>query len=125
MHGDLHSGNIFLYRKPVLFDCIEFNDEYRQIDVLYEIAFLCMDIEAFHQKHLVKYFLLEYKKHFQCFETKEDEILFTYFKCLRANIRAKVHAMSAGQADTSDELAFHANETKKYLFLMKDYMADL
>lgn len=30
VHGDLHSGNIFLYKHPILFDCIEFNDEYRQ-----------------------------------------------------------------------------------------------
>src|SRR5690606_16003365 len=46
VHGDLHAGNIFLYTQPVLFDCIEFNDEFRQIDLLYEIAFLCMELEA-------------------------------------------------------------------------------
>jgi aminoglycoside phosphotransferase family enzyme len=125
VHGDLHSGNIFLYRKPVLFDCIEFNDTYRQIDVLYEIAFICMDMEAFQQTHLAKHFLSEYKKRFRCFETMEDKILFIYFKCLRANVRAKVHAMSADQAETTDELAFHINETKKYLLLMKGYMANL
>src|SRR6185312_1633018 len=30
-HGDLHSRNIFLLPSPEPFDCIEFNDEYRQI----------------------------------------------------------------------------------------------
>jgi len=39
-HGDLHSRNIFLLPDPVPFDCIEFNDDLRQIDVLNEIAFL-------------------------------------------------------------------------------------
>ncbi|MBA4055803.1 MAG: hypothetical protein C0490_13890, partial [Marivirga sp.] len=43
VHGDLHAGNIFLYSDPVIFDCIEFNDQFRHIDVLYEIAYLCMD----------------------------------------------------------------------------------
>lgn len=43
VHGDLHCGNIFIHHKPIIFDCIEFNDEFRQIDVLYELAFLLMD----------------------------------------------------------------------------------
>jgi aminoglycoside phosphotransferase family enzyme len=46
-HGDLHSRNIFLLPDPQPFDCIEFNDEFRQIDVLNEVAFLCMDLDAF------------------------------------------------------------------------------
>lgn len=44
-HGDLHLGNILLEAGvPVLFDCIEFNDTLREIDVLYDIAFLLMDL---------------------------------------------------------------------------------
>jgi uncharacterized protein len=125
VHGDLHSGNIFLYKHPILFDCIEFNDDYRKIDVLYEIAFLCMDLEAFHQKRLAAKFLSEYKKHFACFQVDEDDDIFIYFKCLRANIRAKVHIISATQADTRHELKFHCINTKKYLTLMKDYMSCL
>jgi hypothetical protein len=44
-HGDLHLGNILLERgEPILFDCIEFNDLLSEIDVLYDIAFLFMDL---------------------------------------------------------------------------------
>ncbi len=44
-HGDLHLGNILLERgRPVLFDCIEFNDLLSEIDVLYDVAFLIMDL---------------------------------------------------------------------------------
>ena len=44
-HGDLHLGNILIENgKPVLFDCIEFNDHLSQIDVLYDLAFLLMDL---------------------------------------------------------------------------------
>jgi len=44
-HGDLHLGNILLESgRPVLFDCIEFNDLLSEIDVLYDAAFTVMDL---------------------------------------------------------------------------------
>jgi aminoglycoside phosphotransferase family enzyme/predicted kinase len=44
-HGDLHLGNILLEAgEPRLFDCIEFNDLLSEIDVLYDLAFLIMDL---------------------------------------------------------------------------------
>ena len=44
-HGDLHLGNILLEDgAPRLFDCIEFNDLLSEIDVLYDVAFLIMDL---------------------------------------------------------------------------------
>jgi uncharacterized protein len=45
-HGDLHLRNICLVDgRPTLFDCIEFNDDIAIIDVLYDQAFLLMDLE--------------------------------------------------------------------------------
>ena len=44
-HGDLHLGNLVnLDGRIVPFDCIEFNDEFARIDVLYDLAFLIMDL---------------------------------------------------------------------------------
>ena len=44
-HADLHLGNILGEGdRAVLFDCIEFNDALSQIDVLYDLAFLLMDL---------------------------------------------------------------------------------
>lgn len=44
-HGDLHLRNIvLLHGEPVLFDAIEFNDDIACIDVLYDLAFLLMDL---------------------------------------------------------------------------------
>ena len=44
-HGDLHLRNICLIDgEPVLFDCIEFNDGLATVDVLYDLAFLLMDL---------------------------------------------------------------------------------
>ena len=44
-HGDLHLRNILvLDGEPTLFDAIEFNDDIAGIDVLYDLAFLLMDL---------------------------------------------------------------------------------
>jgi aminoglycoside phosphotransferase family enzyme/predicted kinase len=44
-HGDLHLGNIVLIGgEPVLFDAIEFNPALATGDVLYDLAFLLMDL---------------------------------------------------------------------------------
>jgi uncharacterized protein len=49
-HGDLHLRNICLVEgAPTLFDGIEFNDDISVIDVLYDLAFLLMDLE--HRGH--------------------------------------------------------------------------
>ena len=46
-HGDLHLRNICLLDgRPVLFDCIEFSPTLATIDVLYDLAFLLMDLES-------------------------------------------------------------------------------
>jgi aminoglycoside phosphotransferase family enzyme/predicted kinase len=44
-HGDLHLRNIvLLHGVPTLFDAIEFNDDISCVDVLYDLAFLLMDL---------------------------------------------------------------------------------
>jgi Uncharacterized protein conserved in bacteria len=48
LHGDLHLGNVIetdTYGLR-LFDCIEYRSEFRWIDVISEVAFLTMDLEA-------------------------------------------------------------------------------
>ena len=44
-HGDLHLGNIVVEDgRPILFDCIEFNDVLSEIDVGDDLSFLLMDL---------------------------------------------------------------------------------
>ena len=44
-HGDLHLGNIVLVDdRPMLFDALEFSEELATIDILYDLAFLLMDL---------------------------------------------------------------------------------
>ncbi len=60
-HGDLHLRNIALWHdKILLFDCIEFNEPFRFVDVMYEVAFTVMDVEARGRKDLGNAFLNTY-----------------------------------------------------------------
>ncbi|MEO9485215.1 MAG: hypothetical protein ABJG47_17280 [Ekhidna sp.] len=124
VHGDLHAKNIFLLKEPILFDCIEFNDEFRQIDVLDEIAFLCMDLDAKGKEDLCKDFVTAYLNVFPIISNKDEERLFSYYKCYRANVRAKVNALKAKQAQKMEDKQYFLEETKKYLQLMSKYVKE-
>src|SRR5690606_40883587 len=100
-HGDLHSRNIFLLDEPVIFDCIEFNDEYRQVDVLNEVAFLCMDLDVFGRSDLARTFIEAYTARFAAISSVRDVALYHYYKCYLANIRTKFNSLNAQHANDS------------------------
>ena len=122
-HGDLHSRNIFLEANPVIFDCIEFNDSFRIIDVLDEIAFFCMDLESEEKWILSKYFVERYQERFpEAFQDEHDLLLFEYYKLYRANVRAKVNALKINQVQEWEKKSEIWGEVKKYLGLMRRYL---
>jgi aminoglycoside phosphotransferase family enzyme len=121
-HGDLHSRNIFLLPSPQPFDCIEFNDDYRQIDVLNEIAFLCMDLDVFGRQDLSDLFLKHYSTLFPCIRNEADRRLFIYYKSYRSNIRAKVNSLRARDAGNDKERTSFLADADKYLRLMDSYI---
>ena len=119
-HGDLNSRNIFLYDEPLIFDCIEFNAEFRQIDVLDEIAFLCMDLDFFEKERLSELFFKKYSEYAGIENSRATQRLFTYYKSYRANIRAKVTLLNAKKKE-SGGLSGKLDEARKYLGLMERY----
>lgn len=121
-HGDLHARNIFLLPEPQPFDCIEFNDEFRQIDVLNEVAFLCMDLDAFDRPDLSDLFISFYNSFFPCMRTREERRLFIYYKSYRANVRAKVNSLRARSAVNETVKTAFLKESYKYLCLMNNYI---
>lgn len=121
-HGDLHARNIFLLPEPVPFDCIEFNDDFRQIDVLNEVAFLCMDLDSIGREDLSLLFLECYNRSFPCMATDEEYRLFIYYKAYRANIRAKVNSLRAKTATVNTEITKALADAEKYLLLMNRYL---
>jgi uncharacterized protein len=96
-HGDTHLGNMLLLDgKPVLFDCIEFNERFRWIDVLSEVAFTAMDLEDRGNAVAARRFLSEYLE-----ETGDYGGLsvFRYYRVYRALVRAKVTSIRLDQED--------------------------
>jgi uncharacterized protein len=60
-HGDLHLDNICLWNDRLwLFDCIEFNEPFRFVDVMYDIAYIIRDLEARDRPDLSTVFLNAY-----------------------------------------------------------------
>ncbi len=96
-HGDLHSRNIFLLEKPVIFDCIEFNERFRVNDVLSELAFLAMDLKRFGRKDFKGILIKKYSETYPCFRLPEDRVIFQYFLLYRATVRLKVAGLQLGE----------------------------
>lgn len=124
-HGDLSAHNIFLYDDPVIFDCIEFNKEFRQIDILNEVAFLCTDLDFYEKQNLSDIFYNKYLELMGFTENEDDRKLFNYYKAYRANVRAKVTLLNVKQnpENKRDDKIF--DEVKRYLDLMSGYMKNL
>lgn len=96
-HGDLHLGNLVATRDGIVaFDALEFDVELRTVDVADEAAFPTMDFLACGRTDLGHEFLNRYLE-----RTGDYEALgvLRHFLVKRALIRAKVHAIKAGQGD--------------------------
>jgi len=121
VHGDLHARNVFLLPEPVIFDCIEFNSTYRQIDLLNEIAFMAMDLEAAGRNDLSQLFVDHYCNAYGLTLTEDETKLLNYFKMYRANVRAKVNCLRARSAVSDVVRQSALGESSKYLELMGRY----
>lgn len=121
IHGDLHTENIFLLEEPMIFDCIAFNEDFRNDDLLSELAFFCMDMDYHREGPMGHLFLQQYLQKNPCLEMEEDQRIFLYYKLYRANIRLKVNALKWEQANTVNERDIFAQALKEYYWLMRSY----
>lgn len=124
-HGDLHCRNIFLLDPPVIFDCIEFNEEFRQLDMLNEVAFLCMDLERFGRADLAELFCEHYFEKVPCLNGKADEELFLFYKLHRANVRIKVHAIGLKELEEEQVVLSEIQQIQGYMRLFREYFSRL
>ncbi|MBW4645943.1 MAG: AAA family ATPase [Goleter apudmare HA4340-LM2] len=107
-HGDLHLRNIALWNdKILLFDCIEFNEPFRFVDVMYDVAFTVMDIEARGRQDLGNAFLNTYVE--QTGDWEGLQVLPLYLS-RQAYVRAKVTSFLLD--DPGVPLAVKAEATK-------------
>jgi len=94
-HGDLHLGNICIFREKITpFDCIEFNPNFRWIDVINEVAFLVMDLMSLGRQDFAVRFLNEYLTFTGDYAGLS---CMRYYLVYRAMVRAKIEHIRAQQ----------------------------
>lgn len=99
-HGDMHSGNIIVEEEtPKLFDAIEFSEKIATIDVLYDLAFLLMDLWTEGERRAANVVLNRYLHLRREQEDLSGLSLLPLFLSTRAGVRALV------TADLAHELA--------------------
>jgi len=99
-HGDLHLGNIALVDdKPVIFDCIEFNEAFRWIDVMSEVAFTVMDLRDRGRPGLAQRFLNAYV---EITGDYDGLSVLRFYIVYRAMVRAMVARLRALQVATGE-----------------------
>ncbi len=87
-HGDLHLGNLVMAEGRVLpFDCIEFNDDFRWIDVASELAFTYVDLLDHRRPDLAAWLLNEWLAGSGDFEAVP---VLRFYAVYKAMVRAKV-----------------------------------
>ena len=92
-HGDLHLGNIAaLDGEPIIFDAIEFSAVIASGDVLYDLAFLLMDLAERGLKAEANVVLNGYFAAARRIEDCDALAALPFFMSMRAAIRAKVTA---------------------------------
>lgn len=90
-HGDLHLSNICFWNgKFHLFDRIEFNEEFRFVDVIYDIAFTIVDLDVHSRLDLSNRFLNSYLE--QTGDWEGVQVL-PFYLCRQAYVRAKVQSI--------------------------------
>jgi uncharacterized protein len=120
-HGDLHLRNIVLVDdKPVLFDAIEFDEMIATSDILYDLAFLIMDLCERKLSADANRLLNEYL--WSCDDERQEIrglFLLPLFLSLRAAVRAKVAAaqlqLDASRTGLRQEAQTYLEAARRFL----------
>ncbi|MGF1592570.1 MAG: AAA family ATPase [Kiloniellaceae bacterium] len=120
-HGDLHLRNVVLLDgRPTLFDAIEFNDAIARIDVVYDLAFLLMDLD---HRGLRPFANLVLNRYLQQRDETGALPLLPVFLSTRAAVRAKVAASLQAVAELAAERSLRRAEATAYFERARAYLA--
>jgi uncharacterized protein len=117
-HGDLHLDHVHLTPEATtIFDCIEFNDRFRFIDIANDLAFLAMDFDFKGRSDLGNLLLQNAAR-----ELGDAGILrvANFYKCYRAFVRGKVESFQAREKETRNPQE-HERQAARYFRLALRY----
>jgi len=117
-HGDLHLDHIHLTpAATTIFDCIEFNDRFRFVDVANDLAFLGMDFDLEGRSDLANLLLQTAVRKFH--DTGMLKVT-DFYKCYRAVVRGKVESIQALEPETVKPEE-HEKQAARYFRLALQY----
>jgi len=119
-HGDVHLRNMALVEGRVtFFDCIEFSDSLRWIDVMSEVAFLAMDLE---DRGAWKFARAGLNTYLSESGDYAGLAVLRFYQLYRALVRAKVEAIRMGQEQATAQSSRAEYEScEQYLTLAEGY----
>jgi hypothetical protein len=108
-HGDLHLNNICYWQDHLyLFDCIEFNEPFRYVDVMFDIAYIMMDLSIWNRHDLAAIFLSDYT---ELTGDWEGLRVLPLYISRQSYVRAKVNSFLLNDASVDETTRQQASET--------------
>jgi aminoglycoside phosphotransferase family enzyme/predicted kinase len=104
-HGDLHLDHVYYFpdHKPpadlVIIDCIEFNERFRFLDPVADMAFPAMDFAFYGRRHLARTFADAY---FQAAGDDEGRGLLPLYTAYRATVRGAVEGLLLAEKEVPE-----------------------
>ncbi len=113
-HGDLHLEHIHITPERIqIYDCIEFNERFRYIDIASDVAFLAMDLDRKERPEEARYFV-------QCMAQRlgDPKLLqmLDFYKCYRAFVRGKVESITSTESEVPAKKRAESREKAKTYF---------
>ena len=117
-HGDLHLDHVHLSPEATtIFDCIEFNDRFRFLDIANDLAFLAMDFDFEGRSDLGNLLLRNAAREFHDAGMLK---VTNFYKCYRAFVRGKVESIQAMEKETTNPQE-HEKQAARYFRLALRY----
>ncbi|HEY8536058.1 MAG TPA: AAA family ATPase [Vicinamibacterales bacterium] len=119
-HGDLHLGNIVLWQgRPVPFDGVEFNDAVSCVDVLYDLAFLLMDLW---RRRLPAHASDVFNRYLATTGVTGGLSLLPLFLSCRAAVRSKISLANAALEGDARRRGNLEDQARQYLNLAHTFL---
>jgi len=119
-HGDLHLDHVHVTDDALhIYDCIEFNDRFRYVDVASDVAFLAMDLDHHGRPDLGRFLV---GRMAELLSDRGIVGMMDFYKCYRAYVRGKVEGFhSVVEIAGAEERESAVEKARRYFQLALQY----
>lgn len=115
-HGDLKTEHVHFRDNQVnIYDCIEFNERFRYLDQLSDIAFLAMDLDFMQHHDYSEQFVQTILPQIED-NLEEAQQLLNFYKSYRACVKGKVESMKSLKEEISNADRLKSQEKAQQYF---------